>query len=176
LELIQKEVFDPLQMSNTRADKSGIKNDQRVNFYNTKPNYFGQAYPVNLSPKWAGGGFLSTSTDLVKAGLSVINDNYISEEARIILFTPPNKNGEGPCGYGFGWGVCKYPVLVGSDEPITSYSHGGSSVGGASFLMVIPDEGVVIAIHTNTTLSGGSNNMRLIVEEIASMILVSKRR
>lgn len=175
LELIQKEVFDPLQMSNTRADKAGIKNDQRVNFYNTKPNYYGQAYPVNLSPKWAGGGFLSTSTDLVKAGLSVINDNYISEEARNILFTPPNKNGEGPCGYGFGWGVCKYPVLVGSDDPITSYSHGGSSVGGESFLMVIPDEGVVIAIHTNTSLSEGSNNMRLIVEEIASMILVSKR-
>ena len=175
LELIQKEVFDPLQMSNTRADKAGIKNDQRVNFYNTKPNYYGQAYPVNLSGKWAGGGLLSTSTDLVKAGLSVINDNYISDEARIILFTPPNKNGEGPCGYGFGWGVCKYPVLVGSDEPITSYSHGGSSEGGVSFLMVIPEEGVVIAIHSNTTLSGGSNNMRLIVEEIASMILVSKR-
>ena len=175
LELIQKEVFDPLQMSNTRADKAGIKNDQRVNFYNTKPNYYGQAYPVNLSGKWAGGGFLSTSTDLVKAGLSVINDNYISDEARIILFTPPNKNGEGPCGYGFGWAVCKYPVLVGSDEPITTYSHGGSSEGGVSFLMVIPEEGVVIAIHSNTTLSGGSNNMRLIVEEIASMILVSKR-
>ena len=32
LELIQKEVFDPLQMSNTGADKAGIKNDQRVNF------------------------------------------------------------------------------------------------------------------------------------------------
>ena len=162
-------------MSNTGADKAGIKNDQRVNFYNTKPNYYGQAYPVNLSVKWAGGGFLSTSTDLVKAGLSVINDNYISDEARIILFTPPNKNGEGPCGYGFGWTVCKYPVLVGSDAPITTYSHGGSSEGGVSFLMVIPEEGVVIAIHSNTTLSGGSNNMRLIVEEIASMILANKR-
>jgi len=41
--------------------------------------------------------------------------------------------------------------------------------------MVIPEEGVVIAIHSNTTLSGGSNSMRLIVKEIASMILVSKR-
>ena len=89
------------------------------------------------------------------------------------MFTPQNKNGEDPCG--FGWAACKYPVLVGSDEPITTYSHGGSSVGGESFLMVIPEEGVVIAIHSNTTLSGGSNNIRLIVEEIASMILVSKR-
>ncbi|SVE41306.1 uncharacterized protein METZ01_LOCUS494160 [marine metagenome] len=67
----------------------------------------------------------------------------------VFLFAPPNKNGEDPCG--FGWAGCKYPVLVDSDEPMTTYSHGGSGVGGGSFLMVIPEERVVILITKPNT-------------------------
>lgn len=153
LTYMQEQVFSPLNMQSTKAEFQADDSDQLTTFYWNDEGRSSKVRPwrdVDLSHRLAGGGFISTSSDLVKLGMGVLDDNYISSATRDTFWTPQTlPNGEEtPSGYSIGWRVISHKV---SDEigEITFANHGGVSRGAQSWLMVIPKYHMAIAVNIN---------------------------
>ena len=143
LAYMQEMVFDPLGMTNTVADYNDSIIPHRARPYMTTPHGVVNAPYVDNSYKWAGGGFLSTPTDMVRFGMGHIGGGFLSDETLEILWTSQRRNDGEETGYGIGWSV-------GADrDGRRLVSHGGGSIGGTTFLLLFPDDGVVVSIVGN---------------------------
>ncbi len=140
LDYVREHVFEPLGMHHTVADHPDSLIYQRVRFYVRGNNDALLNAPfVDNSYKWAGGGFLSTPEDLLRFANAHLSDDFLSEDARALLFTAQRTTEGEDTGYGFGW-----RVQTGQDgRPYLA--HSGGSVGGTSLLIMQPDLGVVVA-------------------------------
>ena len=68
-DFMQQAVFSPLQMNATLHDGSDLSQENLASFYwqnADKPTELKEWYQVDLSHRLAGGGWISTSKDLVK--------------------------------------------------------------------------------------------------------------
>ena len=106
------------------------------------------------SYKWAGGGMLSTPSDLVKLGSAMFSEGFVTTEKREDVFVPqPLADGsKNPQEYTMGWRNSRETELVGSKSPIAVMHHGGQCPGGSSFILLIPDGKVAAAVMTNVSI------------------------
>lgn len=160
LEQMQSQVFEPLGMLDTTADQNEMIIADRVRPYvRDDDGKFRNAPHVDNSYKWAGGGFLSTAADLVKFGLAHMAPGFLEAETLDEWFTSQRIADGEETGYGIGWSVSGQ----GANRRV---GHGGGSVGGTTTLGVYLDQGLVIAMVTNLSDSGGFP-----VDEIAEIFL-----
>lgn len=165
LDLMHREVFEPIGMRYTLGDHSDSIVVNRVSFYERTggtPSYrtrqtgwgdgsgigslFNAPYTDN-SNKWAGGGFLTTPEDLVRFGMAHLpGAGYLPENILGEMHTSMILPDGSETGYGIGW-------RIGQDDVTGSRTvgHGGGSVGGTTALVTYPEEGVVVAIQANLT-------------------------
>jgi serine beta-lactamase-like protein LACTB, mitochondrial len=144
LSYMQQHVFDPLGMRHTIADRNAQILAGRARFYVREEGHWRNAPYVDNSYKWAGGGFLSTPEDLVRFGWAMINGDLLRPETVRLLMTSQRTNDGKETGYGMGWEVST------DGHGRRRVEHGGGSVGGASRLMILPDQRVVVAMIINT--------------------------
>ncbi|MCC2616612.1 beta-lactamase family protein [Aestuariibacter halophilus] len=106
--------------------------------------------PVDLSHRLAGGGFVSTPSDLVKLGMGFADDHFIPADVREMFWTPQHlNNGEvNEQYYAIGWRVLKIDFGEGIGELLVA-NHGGVSRGSQSWLMVIPAYNMAVAVNIN---------------------------
>ncbi len=144
LDYMREEVFEPLGMRHTVADHPDSLIYQRVRFYvrGTGGDLVNAPF-VNNSYKWAGGGFLSTPEDLIRFANAHLGADFLSDEARAMLFTSQRTRDGKSVNYGFGWRVQT------REDGRRYLSHGGGSVGGTSMLIMQPDTRVVVAATVN---------------------------
>ncbi|MEM1126690.1 MAG: serine hydrolase domain-containing protein [Bacteroidota bacterium] len=137
-------VFRPLGMHQTVADHADSLITQRTGFYTRgEDGTLLNAPAVDNSYKWAGGGFLSTVTDLLLFARAMMDGETLPPEAQALLFTEQQTTAGEGVQYGFGWRVA-------SDEdgdPL--WSHTGGSVGGTSILVLHPATQVAVAMSIN---------------------------
>jgi serine beta-lactamase-like protein LACTB, mitochondrial len=136
-------IFAPMRLQNTIPDFNDSIIAYRVRFYDGSNGKIVNGYHVNNSNKWAGGGFLSTPIDLVHMSQSLLKRQFLSGATLQTLWNEDTlQNGE-KIPYGIGWKLDK-------DNLQRKYVyHGGSSIGGRSFLLVYPKEQLIIAITCN---------------------------
>jgi len=160
LEQMQSQVFEPLGMLDTTADQNEMIIADRVRPYvRDDDGKFRNAPHVDNSYKWAGGGFLSTAADLVKFGLAHMTPGFLEAETLDEWFTSQRIADGEETGYGIGWSVS-------GQDANRRVGHGGGSVGGTTTLGIYLDQGLVIAMVTNLSDSGGFP-----VDEIAEIFL-----
>ncbi|WP_338869864.1 serine hydrolase domain-containing protein [Spirosoma sp. SC4-14] len=136
-------VFIPIGLQNTVPDFNDSIVAHRVSFYDESNGKIVNGYHVNNSNKWAGGGFISTPTDLVRMSQSLLKHQFISEQTLQKFWNNDTlQNGE-KIAYGIGWKLDK------DNMQRKFVYHGGSSIGGRSFLLVYPKEQLIIAITCN---------------------------
>lgn len=141
---MQASVFTPLAMNDTRADRAKVADPQRTHFYNADAaGKFVEAPPVDSSYKWAGGGYLSTTEDLVRFGSAHLRSGFFKPETVRLLFTAQKTKDGKTTGYGVGWSVGKDKA----GHPI--FHHGGNSIGGTTELLLHPSTQTVVAIVCN---------------------------
>jgi len=144
LEFEQEQVFTPLGLLNTVADQPAEIIPQRARFYSvTKEKSTQNAMFVDNSYKWAGGGFISTSEDLVRFGSALLQPGYLKAESLALLFTPQKTKDGKETKYGMGWFIGK------SKSGKRIFEHSGGSVGGSSELILYPDSHLVVAFICN---------------------------
>jgi CubicO group peptidase (beta-lactamase class C family) len=146
LTYMKENVFDPLGMRNTAADHTDSIISHRTRFYhrNEDGRVLNAPY-VDNSYKWAGGGFLSTPEDLVRFGMAHLSEEYLQPETIEMMWTSQRTSAGEETGNGIGW-------FVGTDpDGRRTVFHGGGSFGGTTQLLLLPDEGVVVAIVGNMT-------------------------
>ena len=163
LAFMQREVFDQIGMTSTTADMNDSIIVHRASFYEVNDSMqFENAPYVDNSYKWAGGGFLSTTLDLLKFGEAHMAPGYLSEPTLAGLTTPQVLMNGDTTDYGLGWFTWK-------ENGRKFISHGGGSIGGITDFVIYPDEELVIAVLSN------SSNTRYgdVVGRIAALFLVS---
>ena len=142
LDYMDRHVFGPLQMTATVPDWNHLVIEARARPYIRTPGGFANAPYVDNSVKWAGGGFLSTTEDLLKLGAYVLSDT-LSASSRALLFTEQETTAGEGVDYGFGW------VLRDDADGRPTIGHSGGAMGGTSLLLVVPEANVVVVAATN---------------------------
>ena len=144
LSYMHSQVFVPLGLRNTVADKTAEIVEQRARPYQkTNEGRLRNAPFVDNSYKWAGGGFLSTAEDLALFGSAMLQPGFLKPESLRQLFTSQKTSDGKETGYGIGWGVGK------SKSGQRVYAHDGGAVGGSSRLILYPDAHMVVAMICN---------------------------
>ncbi len=140
LDYMTQEIFEPLGMDNTVAENSGANVTNKAVFYGKSGRR--EAKKVNMSNKWAAGGFLSTPIDLVN--MTHNTRKIISAETLFELISSQKLNNGESTGYALGWKRAR----IQSNNRLLIH-HGGRSVGSRSYLLLLPEDQVVVAICTN---------------------------
>jgi len=143
LAYMQRHVFQPLGMDNTVADHTDSIIPNRTRFYMTTPHGVLNAPFVDNSYKWAGGGFLSTPSDLVRFGMAHFSEELMRRGTIEELWTSQRTNDDEETENGIGW---FFDVDPNGSRLV---QHGGGSIGGTTMLMLMPEHGVVVALVAN---------------------------
>lgn len=140
-------VFEPLKMRKTVLETVDKEFPFKTAFYRkTNQGKIILGPEVNNEFKAAGGGFLSTSEDLILFGNEIIDPILIKNETITKLITPQTLGNGKKTTYGIGFVTNK------SKNGTARYSHSGGGIGATALLLMYPEERIVIAILTN--LSG----------------------
>lgn len=171
--IIKNKLTTPLGMKNTMRE--GLADGDFAVPYVIKDGQYKKAYPVDSSNKTAGGGFLSTPTDLVLMTQAILTKDYIAPATRNSLFFTPQKltNGEvNEQSYAFGWRSHLSTDIFNDDREVMISHHGGVAMGGIAFLIMYPEHDMSIAITVNRQMDGVGELWNL-VHAIAQDVILS---
>jgi len=147
LSYMSRHVLRPLGLAHTAPDRADSLMTDLTDFYDrdSASGAFSLSPPVDLSVKWAGGGFVSTAEDLVRFGSALLRPGFLRAETLELLFTSQRTRDGHPTGYGIGW-------FVTTDSLGHRWAfHGGGAVGGTTAFGVDRDSHLVLAITSNLT-------------------------
>ncbi len=163
LDVLRDTVFRPLGMRDTVADFVTPIISGRTSYYaRDAEGRVVNAPFVNNSYKWAGGGFLSTTEDVLRFANAHLDDGFLSEASRKLLFTEQRTHDGEETGYGFGWFVRT------REDGRRLLSHSGGSVGGTSLMVMEPETRVVVVGLINLTRANNS-----VVTEVLDLFLAA---
>ncbi len=159
LGFMRNNVFGPLEMDHTVADHTDSIIPHRTRFYvRTRSGTTLNAPYVDNSYKWAGGGFLANTEDLVRFGMAHLGDGFLEPETIGLLWTSQRTSDGEETGYGIGWSVEQ------DYAGRRTVSHSGGSIGGRTMLLIFPDDNVIVAIVANSSAPMGYGTAWTIAE------------
>ncbi|HCM77231.1 MAG TPA: hypothetical protein DIS90_12675 [Cytophagales bacterium] len=145
LPYIHRVVFSALDMQSTCPDLNDSIIVHRTSFYQLDSlNNVINAPSVDNSYKWAGGGFLSTTTDLIKFGEAHMQPGFLSESTLKVFTTSQVLTSGDSTSYGVGWRTYRHDGLSG-------YGHTGGSVGGITAFRIYPHQKMVLVLLSNSS-------------------------
>lgn len=148
LDYMQREVFDPLHLTHTGPNRAGVEDPALTHFYDhSLSGRYVPAPDIDVSYKWAGGGFVSTPEDLVRFGSVLLRPGFLKPESLSALFTSQKTRAGKPTNYGIGWFIGR----AGKSGP--TYFHTGGIIGSTTILLIRPHSRVVVALVCNVTNS-----------------------
>ncbi|HUF30685.1 MAG TPA: serine hydrolase domain-containing protein [Gemmatimonadaceae bacterium] len=146
LTVMRQRVFEPLGLRSIVAEHMDSLIPFRARYY--ERGVYGalrNAPYVDNSYKWAGGGFISNTEDLVLFGSALLQPGFLEARTLATMFTPMHTTVGEDTRYAIGWRVDT--DSAGRRE----IAHSGTSVGANAFLALYPEQRVVVAILSNTT-------------------------
>ena len=164
LKFMQENVFDPLDMNETYAEKANLDLPNRVTFYSHNNNEIVIGLTVNNSNKWAGGGFLSTTSDLVKFSYGIQQNKLYGESYKQESWKSCKLDDGTINNYGLAWATNT------DDDGRKWVGHSGGSMGGTSMYLLYPEEELTVITLVNLS----SAQMNRLAFRIAKILLDSK--
>lgn len=173
LDYVDQEVFKALSMKHTSADYADRNISQRATFYDVEKGQYKISFPVNNSNKLAGGGFISSPSDLVRFGNALLNDEILKRSTIDTLFTPQklNNGSINEEGYALGWRVeQEHSLFAGKRQTFVAH-HGGVAMGSTAFLLLFPEYNLVVALAMNRSKPPEYNTFSKYAFSIAEIFL-----
>jgi CubicO group peptidase (beta-lactamase class C family) len=147
---MQKRIFEPLGLRDTRTDSLTEPIPNRATFYFPRfaadPRYgLHLMRPIDYSCYAGSSAFLSTPSDLVRFGMAV---GTLLQPATVRLLQTSQRLTSGEeTGYGLGWDL---ETVALANEQTHSAGHDGTSLGGdVASLMTFPEHGIVVSVTSN---------------------------
>ncbi len=136
-------------MNSTLGETRDINDKHSATFYDIENGSYKESYPVDNSNKWAGGGFLSTPSDLVRMAIALQTSEFISQKTKQKLWTPvamsnPRIQEES---YAYGWRSTITNEING--KKLHMIHHAGTANGSTSVLVLFPEYELSISVLTN---------------------------
>jgi CubicO group peptidase (beta-lactamase class C family) len=167
VDYMQQAVFTPLQMSNTIPDETLNEPSAYARFYvlDTSKTNFVLAPPVDNRYKLPSAGYLSTPEDLVRFGMAMLQPGFLKRASLDTMFTSQKTANGQRTGYGIGWYIDR--DAHGKGRRV--WFHDGGAVGGSAWLILYPDNRMVIAMSFNYehAVENTGNSIRLIADAFA---------
>ena len=170
-DLIDQELFDELAMDNTFPDRVNDQVPSTI-FYDTKNDKYKKFRTMgafsakpNLSYKWAGGGIVSTPTDLVKLGNAFLTDTTFVSKEVFDLYTEPqilNNGHMNEQSYALGWRHYRDHEDQAFNKKVDIIHHGGVSKGSMNFLVLFPKYDFVI----NASINADTDDFSVLWNEV----------
>lgn len=161
--LMKESLFNPLSMKSTHFDVENRDLPNRAKEYILAKKKLFRTPSSNVSYKYAGGGMLSTPTDLVSIGNALLFDQYLKPETKEILWQPVHfKTGKNSEDYALGFNVGK----VGKGPLGISVRHGGSTNGSFCYFAIFPENELVVAFMSNAKAMSNTLNRAREMERI----------
>ncbi len=163
LSYMEDTVFTALSLETMMGEHRDSTLSPIASFYNIKNGNPVLAPKVDNSYKWAGGGFVGTTTDMVNFIHNIYGSSFLSTSALAELQKPLNLNNGKSTNYGLGW---RHQQDDWRNEII---GHSGGSTGGRAMLIHYPGRNVTVAILVN---SGNGGNLNSLAKRIASRFMM----
>lgn len=162
-EFLNKNIFEPLQMSNTRFYEPNDYSDRKRSIgYSVQSKGFGRATPINLTPYTIGDGYLYSSVeDIYKWDKALYTTQLVSSATLKQAFTPAILTDSLDTGYGFGWFISKRNGL-------TDIRHSGGNFGSTSYIHRFPEKKLTVIVLINRYQA---SNIEEIANQIADLYL-----
>jgi serine beta-lactamase-like protein LACTB, mitochondrial len=162
--IIKDEVLVPLKMLHTFADRQEKINNKAIFYHNKINRKFKVAKPVDNYFKLAGGGYLSTSEDILKLGNAYLSGDIYSRKISA-EFVNSQKTEEEKTYYGIGW-QASYDA---QNRPY--FGHVGNGLGGYGIFYVYPKDNIVISILMNCSNPKQDKKLDKVINAIFSELL-----
>lgn len=140
--LIQRQVCAPLQMQFTIPEDNTKIVVGRSRYYSLSGGQVENAPYTDLSDRWPSGGLLSTTEDMARFGVAHLAGGFLRPETLRMMFTSQRTAAGVETGVGLGW-------RIGALDNRRIYHHGGDAIGGRAFLLVRPEDSIVVALAGN---------------------------
>lgn len=141
---VSENVLLPLGMKDTLPELPDESLKRKVGFYTKTGSGFRKSVEVDNRYKLAGGGYLTTISDLLLLGRSYLEDSLIAPDISNEFLTAVQVKDQSTF-YGLGWEVSS------DRHGRPFFGHTGNSVGAYSNFYVYPEQNAVIAILINCT-------------------------
>ena len=168
LTLMGRQVFGPLGLEDTMADKKGIEIAGRAALYALdEQGMLVTAPEVDNSYKWAGGGFLSSAPDVARFALAHARPGYLKAETLDLLFTRQTLADGTVTHFGIGWmvGFGFYLDRIEQRLPAQAravgrkimeahplaVTHSGHSIGGVTMLILSRRHRLAVVVVINSS-------------------------
>jgi len=154
LDVMQREVFDPSEMRDTGLDDVLRPMTRRAHLYwpfagrNTRSGVE-NANDADNSCIQGAGALLSTPSDIVRFGFAMLDGRLLRRDTLDMLRTPLGLESGESTGSGLGWFVRSAPF--GPEAETTIFGHGGSSAGGLTSFMTLPEHDIVVSLTANVS-------------------------
>jgi CubicO group peptidase (beta-lactamase class C family) len=133
-DIYQSHLWAPYNLNSMLPEDRDIPHKFRASLYNTENL---EVTADNLSWKTLGGGFETSTYDLVRLGIMLLRNSILDEDATDLLWTPPDDLKK----YAFGWATGFHHSRV--------IAKSGAQNGARSHIRLYPDEDLVIAVMSN---------------------------
>jgi len=127
-------LWAPYNLNSMLPEDRSVPHKFRASLYNTQNL---EVTADNLSWKTLGGGFETSTYDLVRFGIMLLNNAIFDEDATDLLWTAPDSLRQ----YAFGWDTGFHFSRV--------IAKSGAQNGARSHIRIYPDEDLVIAVMSN---------------------------
>jgi CubicO group peptidase (beta-lactamase class C family) len=143
--LMRQYVTGPLGLVNTAPNVRRAIIPHRTSFYVREGGETFNAPYFDPSFKWAGAGYLSTAEEMARFGSAMLRPGFLKQPTLDELFRPLKTSAGEETGFALGW-------RVGKDQRGRRVIHQpGGGPGISCWLVLYPDEQLVVAILSNQT-------------------------
>ena len=161
-EYLRREIFAPLQMSDTGYDRADTILKDRASGYSKKKDS-GQmvnAAFLDMGQPYAAGSLYSTVLDLYRWDRALYTSNVLSDSSRAAAFAPISLEWYEGTRYGYGWGISrlKGKKSVGHEGHISGFS--------TVILRAVEDDAVVIILSNQEGVTSIGKTGRELLEMV----------
>ncbi len=176
-QLIKELVTDPLALSQTQAEHLLTDRNNLAGFYTSDGGLYGVIPEQNLSNKVAGGGLVSTPTDLVQLGAALLNGKMLNRSSfeEMVTVQPMFDGSEPPQYYTLGWRHYETSQIIDPDNKVDIIHHGGVASGANAFLMLVPDHNISVAIVTNGKGKRSRGEIQRLAYQLVGKVIKAKQ-
>lgn len=172
-ELVTRLVTRPVGMNNTSPEHLLTDTSHLAGFCTSDGGLYGITPVQNLSNKVAGGGFVSTPSDLVLMGASLLKGELLMQESfdEMVEVQPMHDGSDHPQYYALGWRHYKTQHILDKENKVDVIHHGGVAQGADSFLLLVPEYDISVAILTNGQGDKSRGEIQMLAYRLAGMVI-----
>ncbi len=141
---LRANIFAPAGMHATLLERPQeiVRHRARQYVRGNSPFTWLNAPYVDLSVKWAGGGIISTTSDLLRFDLALNSGRLLRLDTQERMYTSARLNSGAITGYGLGW-------MVSQEGGRLKVAHSGGAMGGTTYLLREPKARVASVVLVN---------------------------